>query len=102
MHIHTHPSQARVAGASYITYSVDSEGHTLSREEGSPLNQAVPLYKTFKHILQDMHTAYRLDLYTYDILPVFNTVFLTHTRSVVDCCVFVISANVVFFIVKFG
>jgi mitogen-activated protein kinase kinase kinase 5 len=52
-------SMALVAGASYVTYSVDSEGHTLSREEGSPLNQAVPLYKTFKHILQDMHTAYR-------------------------------------------
>ena len=53
------PSQARLAGTPYITYSVDSEGHTLSREGGSPLNQAVPLYKTFKHILQDMHTAYR-------------------------------------------
>ncbi|CAI8025882.1 Mitogen-activated protein kinase kinase kinase 15 [Geodia barretti] len=52
-------AMARLAGTSYITYSVDSEGHTLSREGGSPLNQAVPLYKTFKHILQDMHTAYR-------------------------------------------
>ena len=60
--------QARLAGTSYITYSVDSEGHTLSREEGCPLNQAVPLYKTFKHILQDMHIAYRSDQFRKPVL----------------------------------
>ena len=48
-----------MSGVSYISYTIDSEGNMLSRERGNPLNQTIPLSKTFKRVLQDMHTAYR-------------------------------------------
>ena len=51
--------QALLAGATYVAYGIDTEGHTHAREGGSPLNQTIPLWKSFKRVLQDMHTAYR-------------------------------------------
>ena len=51
--------QALLSGATYVAYGIDTEGHTLAREGGSPLNQTIPLWKAFKRVLQDMHSAYR-------------------------------------------